>query len=80
MAAWWNGGAGARRKAGALNRGGPTGGDDGVTAPAVVRCTREGRPRTDHWAERCASGQYGVDDAPARGAARTLSIARRVTA
>jgi hypothetical protein len=75
----WNGGAGVRRKAGALNRGGPTSSDDGVAAPVVVRPTREGRPRMDRWAERCASSQYGADDAPARGAVRTPSIAGRVT-
>jgi hypothetical protein len=51
-----------------------------VTAPAVVRRTREGRPRTDRWAERRASGQYGVDDALSRGATRTLSVAGRGTA
>jgi hypothetical protein len=42
-----------------------------VMAPAVVRRTREGRPRTDRWDERCASGQYDAGDAPACGAART---------
>jgi hypothetical protein len=66
---------GARRKAGALNRGGSIGGDGGVTALAVVRRTREGRPQTDRWAERRASGQYGADDVMAHGAARTLSVA-----
>jgi hypothetical protein len=72
----WERGLAARGgKAGALNRGGPTGGDDGVTAPAVVRRTREGRPRMDRWVERRAFGQYGAGDAR-RVARRGLRASR----